>query len=126
VVFDPPELKGRRERERETLQITHFQPNTTPPSYDYDSELHRENWCSIDGMDDGAAAAPASRFRTICVFCGSNAGRRKVFGDAALELGDELVSMMNMAAGSSPPSCGRLAMPRSFSFCLYCFFGFFW
>ncbi|XP_062232015.1 probable cytokinin riboside 5'-monophosphate phosphoribohydrolase LOGL7 [Phragmites australis] len=41
-------------------------------------------------MGDGAAAPP-SRFRTICVFCGSNAGRRKVFGDAALELGHELV-----------------------------------
>ncbi|XP_062180947.1 probable cytokinin riboside 5'-monophosphate phosphoribohydrolase LOGL7 isoform X1 [Phragmites australis] len=41
-------------------------------------------------MGDGAAAAP-SRFRTICVFCGSSAGRRKVFGDAALELGHELV-----------------------------------
>ncbi|KAL6620606.1 hypothetical protein ACP70R_035745 [Stipagrostis hirtigluma subsp. patula] len=48
-------------------------------------------------MDDGAQAAAAaaptsSRFRTVCVFCGSNAGRRKVFGDAALELGRELVS----------------------------------
>ncbi|TVU20428.1 hypothetical protein EJB05_36636 [Eragrostis curvula] len=40
-------------------------------------------------MGDGAAVP--SRFRTICVFCGSNAGRRKVFGDAALELGNELV-----------------------------------
>jgi hypothetical protein len=42
-------------------------------------------------MGDGAAAAPTILFRTICVFCGSNAGRRKVFGDAALELGNELV-----------------------------------
>ncbi|KAL6851677.1 hypothetical protein ACP4OV_020241 [Aristida adscensionis] len=53
-------------------------------------------------MGDGAAAAAAAaaetmpaaapgRFRTICVFCGSNAGRRQVFGDAALELGRELV-----------------------------------
>ncbi|KAL5202157.1 hypothetical protein ABZP36_013109 [Zizania latifolia] len=40
-------------------------------------------------MGDGADAT--SRFRTICVFCGSNAGRRKVFGDAALDLGHELV-----------------------------------
>ncbi|KAF0926494.1 hypothetical protein E2562_025985 [Oryza meyeriana var. granulata] len=42
-------------------------------------------------MGDGAAAAAPSRFGTICVFCGSNAGRRKVFGDAALDLGHELV-----------------------------------
>ncbi|KAJ1263848.1 hypothetical protein BS78_09G218500 [Paspalum vaginatum] len=42
-------------------------------------------------MGDGAAAAVPSRFRTICVFCGSNAGRRKVYADAALELGHELV-----------------------------------
>ncbi|XP_021823350.1 cytokinin riboside 5'-monophosphate phosphoribohydrolase LOG8 [Prunus avium] len=32
-----------------------------------------------------------SKFNRICVFCGSNSGRRKVFGDAALELGNELV-----------------------------------
>ncbi|XP_037442186.1 probable cytokinin riboside 5'-monophosphate phosphoribohydrolase LOGL7 [Triticum dicoccoides] len=31
------------------------------------------------------------RFRTVCVFCGSSAGRRRVFGDAALDLGHELV-----------------------------------
>jgi hypothetical protein len=44
------------------------------------------------GMGDGEAAVP-SRFRTVCVFCGSNAGRRKVYADAALELGHELVSV---------------------------------
>ncbi|KAI4379649.1 hypothetical protein MLD38_005921 [Melastoma candidum] len=32
-----------------------------------------------------------SRFKRVCVFCGSNSGRRKVFADAAFELGDELV-----------------------------------
>ncbi|KAJ4950260.1 hypothetical protein NE237_027092 [Protea cynaroides] len=32
-----------------------------------------------------------SKFKSICVFCGCNAGNRKVFSDAALELGDELV-----------------------------------
>ncbi|XP_015692680.2 probable cytokinin riboside 5'-monophosphate phosphoribohydrolase LOGL7 [Oryza brachyantha] len=42
-------------------------------------------------MGDRAAATASSRFRTICVFCGSNAGRRRVFGDAALDLGHELV-----------------------------------
>ncbi|KAJ8750624.1 hypothetical protein K2173_015801 [Erythroxylum novogranatense] len=32
-----------------------------------------------------------SKFNKVCVFCGSNSGRRQVFSDAALELGDELV-----------------------------------
>ncbi|GMN36026.1 hypothetical protein TIFTF001_005695 [Ficus carica] len=32
-----------------------------------------------------------SKFSRICVFCGSNSGHRKVFSDAALELGNELV-----------------------------------
>ncbi|XP_044471645.1 cytokinin riboside 5'-monophosphate phosphoribohydrolase LOG8 [Mangifera indica] len=32
-----------------------------------------------------------SKFKRMCVFCGSNSGHRKVFSDAALELGNELV-----------------------------------
>lgn len=32
-----------------------------------------------------------SKFTRVCVFCGSNSGHRKVFSDAALELGNELV-----------------------------------
>ncbi|KAF5444758.1 hypothetical protein F2P56_033863 [Juglans regia] len=32
-----------------------------------------------------------SKFRRVCVFCGSNSGYRNVFSDAALELGNELV-----------------------------------
>ncbi|OAY54121.1 cytokinin riboside 5'-monophosphate phosphoribohydrolase LOG8 [Manihot esculenta] len=32
-----------------------------------------------------------SKFRRMCVFCGSNSGYRQVFSDAAIELGDELV-----------------------------------
>ncbi|KAG2600174.1 hypothetical protein PVAP13_5KG480300 [Panicum virgatum] len=43
--------------------------------------------------DTSAADAPAaSRFGRICVFCGSNPGNRPVFGDAALDLGKELVA----------------------------------
>ncbi|XP_068647078.1 probable cytokinin riboside 5'-monophosphate phosphoribohydrolase LOGL1 [Aristolochia californica] len=34
---------------------------------------------------------PQSRFRRVCVFCGSSSGNREVFGDAALDLGRELV-----------------------------------
>ncbi|KAG6608368.1 Cytokinin riboside 5'-monophosphate phosphoribohydrolase LOG8 [Cucurbita argyrosperma subsp. argyrosperma] len=32
-----------------------------------------------------------SKFKRVCVFCGSNSGHRKVFSDAALDLGNELV-----------------------------------
>ncbi|KAK8453511.1 hypothetical protein SEVIR_5G293200v4 [Setaria viridis] len=43
--------------------------------------------------DNSAADAPApGRFGRICVFCGSNPGNRAVFGDAALDLGKELVA----------------------------------
>uniref|UniRef100_J3L3D1 Cytokinin riboside 5'-monophosphate phosphoribohydrolase n=1 Tax=Oryza brachyantha TaxID=4533 RepID=J3L3D1_ORYBR len=44
------------------------------------------------GDNSAAAAAPASRFGRICVFCGSNAGNRAGYGDAALEPGRPLVS----------------------------------
>ncbi|CAM8961297.1 unnamed protein product [Rhodiola kirilowii] len=33
-----------------------------------------------------------SKFKKICVFCGSNSGNRDVFSDAALDLGNEMVS----------------------------------
>ncbi|XP_048564080.1 probable cytokinin riboside 5'-monophosphate phosphoribohydrolase LOGL1 [Triticum urartu] len=39
-----------------------------------------------------AAPAPPRKFGRICVFCGSNSGNRAVFGDAALELGQGLVT----------------------------------
>ncbi|KAL4297204.1 hypothetical protein GQ457_12G021250 [Hibiscus cannabinus] len=32
-----------------------------------------------------------SKFKRVCVFCGSNSGHRKIFSEAALELGNELV-----------------------------------
>ncbi|XP_027073019.1 probable cytokinin riboside 5'-monophosphate phosphoribohydrolase LOGL1 isoform X1 [Coffea arabica] len=31
------------------------------------------------------------KFKKVCVFCGSNSGYRKIFSDAALDLGKELV-----------------------------------
>ncbi|KAG1346373.1 hypothetical protein COCNU_06G002020 [Cocos nucifera] len=34
-----------------------------------------------------------SKFKRICVFCGSNSGNRAIFSDAALDLGHELTSM---------------------------------
>ncbi|OEL21233.1 putative cytokinin riboside 5'-monophosphate phosphoribohydrolase LOGL1 [Dichanthelium oligosanthes] len=45
-----------------------------------------------DNNAAGYAPAPKSRFGRICVFCGSNPGNRAVFGDAALDLGKELVA----------------------------------
>ncbi|XP_050215480.1 cytokinin riboside 5'-monophosphate phosphoribohydrolase LOG8 [Mercurialis annua] len=32
-----------------------------------------------------------SKFKRMCVFCGSNSGNRQIFSDAAIQLGDELV-----------------------------------
>lgn len=41
-------------------------------------------------MEDEEAAK--SRFRRVCVFCGSSSGKRNCYRDAALELGQELVA----------------------------------
>ncbi|KAH7663220.1 Cytokinin riboside 5'-monophosphate phosphoribohydrolase LOG protein [Dioscorea alata] len=35
--------------------------------------------------------SPASKFKTICVFCGSSAGKKESYQDAAINLGNELV-----------------------------------
>ncbi|XP_029128848.1 cytokinin riboside 5'-monophosphate phosphoribohydrolase LOG8 isoform X2 [Cajanus cajan] len=34
---------------------------------------------------------PKSKFKRLCVFCGSNSGNRQVFSDATVELANELV-----------------------------------
>ncbi|KAJ9550203.1 hypothetical protein OSB04_014248 [Centaurea solstitialis] len=36
--------------------------------------------------------ANKSRFKRVCVFCGSSSGKRDVYGDAAIELAQELVA----------------------------------
>lgn len=46
-------------------------------------------------VDEEAAEAVAplpSRFRRICVFCGSSHGKKRSYQDAAIELGKELVN----------------------------------
>ncbi|XP_024040176.1 probable cytokinin riboside 5'-monophosphate phosphoribohydrolase LOGL10 isoform X1 [Citrus clementina] len=44
-------------------------------------------------MEENKAAAKAmSRFKRVCVFCGSSTGKRNCYRDAALDLGQELVS----------------------------------
>ncbi|KAL8201277.1 hypothetical protein R6Q57_012616 [Mikania cordata] len=50
-----------------------------------------------------------SKFKKICVFCGSNPGHREVFSTAATELGDELVNRkINLVYGGG--SIGLMGM----------------
>lgn len=44
------------------------------------------------GDDMVSTSQSSSRFRRICVFCGSSNGRKDVFAHEALSLGRELVS----------------------------------
>ncbi|KAL6844630.1 hypothetical protein ACP4OV_025289 [Aristida adscensionis] len=44
------------------------------------------------GGGDGGAGEGRSRFRRVCVFCGSSSGKRGSYRDAAAELGRELVA----------------------------------
>ncbi|KAK3154673.1 hypothetical protein QOZ80_2BG0193700 [Eleusine coracana subsp. coracana] len=45
-----------------------------------------------DVKEDAEVVAVPSRFRRICVFCGSSHGKKKSYQDAAIELGKELVA----------------------------------
>uniref|UniRef100_A0A0E0IN81 Cytokinin riboside 5'-monophosphate phosphoribohydrolase n=2 Tax=Oryza TaxID=4527 RepID=A0A0E0IN81_ORYNI len=75
----------------------------------YISSPHTSHFTSIDrspavvsesdrSMEEAAAAADMnggvhqSRFRRVCVFCGSSSGKRRSYRDAAVELGKELVA----------------------------------
>lgn len=42
-------------------------------------------------MIDMDEEAVRSRFKRVCVFCGSSTGKRECYKDAAIELGQELV-----------------------------------
>lgn len=46
--------------------------------------VYRDCWMEEEGRI-------RSKFKRVCVFCGSHSGNRRVFSDAALELGNELV-----------------------------------
>ncbi|CAM0953324.1 unnamed protein product [Alopecurus aequalis] len=55
-------------------------------------ESSRAVGAGAGGADTGAASERrASRFRRICVYCGSAKGRKASYQDAAVELGKELV-----------------------------------
>ncbi|KAL5778330.1 hypothetical protein ACOSP7_011256 [Xanthoceras sorbifolium] len=43
-------------------------------------------------MEEKKTVLLKSRFKRVCVFCGSSTGKRDCYSDAALELGKELVS----------------------------------
>jgi hypothetical protein len=70
------------------------------------------------GDTTATAAAPPSRFGRICVFCGSNPGNRPVYGDAALDLGKELVKFdlsLPRAIPRGRADCVATLCPRSFA-----------
>nr|CAD1843669.1 unnamed protein product [Ananas comosus var. bracteatus] len=52
-----------------------------------------------------------SRFKRICVFCGSSQGKKKSYQDAAVELGKELVSR-NIDLVYGGESYSKTLMPR--------------
>jgi hypothetical protein len=45
-----------------------------------------------DVEEDAEVVVTPSRFRRICVFCGSSHGKKMSYQDAAIELGKEMVS----------------------------------
>jgi len=49
---------------------------------------------AVERSGGGGKQGPGSgsRFRRVCVFCGSSSGKRSSYRDAAVELGRELVS----------------------------------
>uniref|UniRef100_A0ACD5T6M4 Uncharacterized protein n=1 Tax=Avena sativa TaxID=4498 RepID=A0ACD5T6M4_AVESA len=70
------------------------QAAVAPPPPDSSRGVHSDVGAGEDGADDGGAGASerrASRFRRICVYCGSAIGRKASYQDAAVELGKELV-----------------------------------
>ncbi|KAM7521294.1 hypothetical protein LguiB_020256 [Lonicera macranthoides] len=51
-------------------------------------------------MEERVDGAKLSRFKSVCVFCGSSTGKKICYSDAALDLGKELVSRrLNLVYG---------------------------
>ncbi|KAK1297227.1 Cytokinin riboside 5'-monophosphate phosphoribohydrolase LOG5 [Acorus calamus] len=46
----------------------------------------------VVGESEGKTVAVKSRFKRVCVFCGSSSGKKDCYQDAAIELGKELVA----------------------------------
>lgn len=53
--------------------------------------MEREDKMEIKEEEAAIEVMVPSRFRRICVFCGSSQGKKKSYQDAAVELGKELV-----------------------------------
>lgn len=50
--------------------------------------------------NEGRGVEVASRFKRVCVFCGSSTGKREAYREAAIELGQELVAKrLNLVYG---------------------------
>lgn len=70
-----------------------------------------------------------SKFKRICVFCGSSPGKKPSYQDAAIELGNELVCIVyiNFSCFSLFPtlwtpiffSLFSVCLPQMFCFCVY-------
>jgi len=64
----------------------------------HSQETREVKWGAMEiKVDEEAAEAVAplpSRFRRICVFCGSSHGKKRSYQDAAIELGNELVNFV--------------------------------
>lgn len=66
---------------------------------------------SMEGVISNHEMKP-SKFRRICVFCGSSQGKKKSYQDSAIELGKELVIFFS--------SLTPLSISHFFVFCVRC------
>lgn len=64
--------------------MSHFCPKSKPTTIN-PKELEK---AQVIDMEEEAVR---SRFKRVCVFCGSSTGKRECYKDAAIELGQELV-----------------------------------
>lgn len=64
--------------------------------------LEQQNKCERkememrEGGDEVKQKQSSSRFRRVCVFCGSSPGNKSSYKEAAIELGKELVKMQSI------------------------------
>lgn len=55
------------------------------------AQLQATGYSSCRAAMEGEQAARPSKFRRICVFCGSSQGKKRSYQDSAVELAKELV-----------------------------------